>query len=217
MSLILPAVVWAAAATATRPVASKPKAELDYWLNQAQAATEPADAPADRSTRPADAGPVFSRQYALPGVIEFSDGRVLVGMMFTTRDKCWEVYVDQEKLWRRIPFEAVLSIAAVVDEEKTELEWRWRGMGEPEKTYTGRSYPTRTLSWRFRLIDGDEIHGTVKGQPIWIELDGRQSGPFILHERSKGDMGQKLSDLVYVKRIVVSKRLMEQAIRRADR
>jgi hypothetical protein len=33
------------------------------------------------------------------------------------------------------------------------------------------------------------------GHPVWIEHDGQKTGPLVLHERSKGQMGQELRDL----------------------
>lgn len=148
----------------------------------------------------------------LPGIVELSDGRVLAGKIHTTPEKPFSVYVKAEKRWRRVPLPAAMSITAVVVEEKMELQWRWKGMGEPEKIYTGKSYPTRRLEWKFRLADDSCITGTVKGQPVWVVSNGKTHGPFILHERSKGKTGRQLKDLVYIKRIIVSKTLMEKVL-----
>lgn len=213
------------------------KGNLDYWLKQAQA-TQPASAAGtmttaggvmatSRSATSQPAGEVSgdraAREDALPGVIELSDGKVIAGYMYTTRQKDWELFVEADKAIRRIPFLAVLSITANVEEEKTELEWRWKGMGVPEKVFTGRSYPTRSFAWTFHLIDGSSVRGVIKGQPLWIESDGKTNhegkmpsprtettGPLVLHERSKGSMGQKVGDMVYVKRVIVSQRLMQR-------
>jgi hypothetical protein len=158
----------------------------------------------------------FEHEYAVPGVLEFSDGRQIAGGLYTTREKNFEVWIENEKRWRLVPFLAILCVTAVVDEEKMEQEWRWKEMGVPEKVFTGREYPTRSLSWRFHLIDDSTITGAVKGQPVWVQTpphagqDAQKAGPFMLSERSKGEMGQKLPDLVYIKRIVVSRKAMEQ-------
>lgn len=184
---------------------------------QGAATSQPAAEPSARQAGPAD------RPDTAPGVLELSDGRVLGGWLYTTRHKPFLVYVEETRQWRRIPLLCVLSITAVVVEEKMELEWRWKGMGEPERVYTGRRRPVRRLKWRFRLIDGSGIEGAVKGQPIWVESAGGRSGPYILHERSGAeDMpdsdqsqttgpsdGRGLEGLIYVKRVIVSRRLME--------
>jgi hypothetical protein len=89
------------------------------------------------------------------------------------------------------------------------LRWRWKAMGEPEKVYTGKSYPFRRLRWRFRLADGSEITGAVKGQPLWIETSDTIHGPYLLQERARGKDGQSLAALVYVRKVVISRRMMK--------
>ena len=112
-------------------------------------------------------------------------------------------------MFHRVPFIAVLSLTANVVEEGMELEWRWKEMGTPERVYTGRSYPTRRVTWTLKLIDGTSVTGAIKGQPLWVEQVSGKFGPILLAERSKGEMGQTLQDLVTVKRLVVSKRMMD--------
>jgi hypothetical protein len=186
---------------------------LDYWLHHAT--SKPATKPAktgDNPTTPAATAPAGerpSRADALPGAVELSNGKILAGYLFTTAEKDWEVFVEEEKVFHRVPFIAVLSLTANVVEEGMELEWRWKEMGTPERVYTGRSYPTRRLTWTLKLIDGTSITGAIKGQPLWVEQVSGKYGPIILAERTKGEMGQTLQDLVTVKRLVVSKRMMD--------
>lgn len=200
-------------AQTSKPAASAPADDMEYWLNQASttsASTKPSGEIPDRPARP---GGDPSRADALPGVVELSNGKVLPGHLYTTAEKDWVVYLDAEQRWINIPFLNVLSITAVVDEEKVEQEWRWKEMGVPERVYTGKEYPTRRLRWKFHLIDDSTLTGTIKGQPLWVELGQTRVGPMVLHERSKGENGQKLSDLIYVKRILVSRRLMERVLK----
>jgi len=190
---------------------SRPAGDLDYWLSRAKDAdTQPATSPAGKNPFRQGAD---TPQDALPGVVELSDGRQLAGKILTTYENPWQVYDKQTGRWRRVPPAAVLSITAIVVEEKMELKWRWKAMGEPERVYTGESYPTRRLRWKFHLVDNSSITGTVKGQPLWVRSRGKKAGPFVLHERSSGAVGRKLKDLVYVKRVFISRRLMEQVIR----
>lgn len=189
---------------------SRPGSDLDYWLSRAKDAdTQPATQAAGRNPfrRGAD-----TRQDALPGVVELSNGRRLAGGILTTYEKPWQVYDKQTGRWRRVPAAAVLSITAVVVEEKMELKWRWKAMGEPERVYTGESYPTRRLRWKFHLVDDSSITGTVKGQPMWVRSRNKKAGPFVLHERSRGTVAQKLADLIYVKRVFISLKLMEKVL-----
>ena len=184
---------------------------LDYWLHHAT--SKPASKPAKTAdTGPAATAPAGerpSRSDALPGAVELSNGTILAGYLYTTAEKDWEVFVEEEKVFHRVPFIAVLSLTANVVEEGMELEWRWKEMGTPERVYTGRSYPTRRVTWTLKLIDGTSVTGAIKGQPLWVEQVSGKFGPILLAERSKGEMGQTLQDLVTVKRLVVSKRMMD--------
>lgn len=188
-----------------------PASNLDYWLGQAETpATSPATQPASQPAEPAASESL--RADALPGAVRLSDGRTLAGGLYTTRGKCWQVWNEDRHRWQRVPFLTVLSITAVVVERKLEPKWRWKAMGEPERVYTGETYPTCRLQWRFELIDGTTLTGAVKGQPIWLDASGRQAGPFVLHERMKGKVGQGLDDLVHLQRLVVSRRTMQQVL-----
>jgi hypothetical protein len=220
--------------------ATQPTSDLDYWLSRAKpvepnqpgappqpqggklpvkpendragaasvgaAATGAAANPFRNSDLP------YRRSDALPGVIELSDGNQLPGGLYTTVEKPWIVWSEATKSWRRVDFLTLLSIEAVVEEQRMELSWRPKGMGEPEKVYTGRKYPMRRMHWRFKLIDGSVVEGSTKGQPVFVELTGKVSGPFILGERMKGEDGQTLEDLVYVRKIVVSRKMMDLVI-----
>ena len=192
---------------------AKPKSNLDLWLNDA-AGNADGKKGRDLDGGKSPFGRVLSvgRPDAVPGVVELSDGRILAGGLCTTVEKPWVVFVGKVSRWRRVPFINALSITAVVVSEKMELRWRWKAMGEPEKVYTGKKYPTRRFLWKFHLIDGSYLTGAIKGQPLWVHCGRKRHGPFVLHERSRGKDGQSLKDLVYVKRVIVSRRMMRAVL-----
>jgi hypothetical protein len=196
------------------PVKKKDTSNLDYWLNRAT--TAPASRPGDKS--PTDSVNPFSRKNrplrpdAVPGVIEMSDGSQLPGWLYTTRGKPWVVFDPAMERWRQIPFIAVLSITAIVIEENYQLQWRWKGMGEPEKVFTGKKFPYRRFLWEFHLIDGSRVKGTVKGQPIWVRWDNKTTGPMVLHERNKGKIDTKLEDVHYIRKVVVSAKMRDAVL-----
>jgi hypothetical protein len=197
------------AATAAICLADEPTSNLDAWLD--------APTPSVKSgvREPQRTGEVLTdgqtRLNALPGAVELSDGRVLGGWLVTTPGEPWTVWVESEKRWRRIPPAAVLEISANVIAERMERQWRWKAMGEPEKVYTGRSYPFRRFEWTFLLADGSTIRGVVKGQPLWLRRGGQREGPWLLQERSTGEVDQALDEHIYLKRVVVSREAMRQA------
>ena len=197
----------------------KPKAKpaapadnLDYWLKQAPEAKDKPRQPAKEGVNPFQGRRPFHRDDAVPGVVELSNGKVLPGWVYTTLEAPLKLFVEEEKHWRLAPLINLLSINAVIAEEKMELRWRWKAMGVPERVYTGEKYPSRRLLWRLRLIDGSEMTGAVKGQPIWVELGNAKVGPMVLHERSKGPVGSALDELVYIRRIIISRRLMDAVV-----
>ena len=193
---------------ASAPADSRPADNLEYWLGRATPATGPSADPSADATSQANRP---QRADAVPGVIELTDGRQIPGRLFTTRDKNLEIYDETHKRWRRVPLLAVLGIEAVVVEAKMEPQWRWQQMGAPEKVYTGLEYPTVRLLWEVHLIDGTEVTGTIKGQPLWLQPaagpPGERLGPFILHERLRGEVGQEQAELVHVRKVVVSRQM----------
>jgi len=197
--------------------ANTPADDLEYWIGQSRpAGSQPAGTSGPVGPAASTAGADgFVRDDAIPGVIELSDGRVLAGSIYTTRGSPLELWNERQKRWRRLPLPAALSITAVVVAEEMVQDWRWKGMGEPERVYTGRQYPTRRLKWRVRLADGSTMTGAIKGRPIWIESGAAKAGPFVLHERTKGKVGTTPADLIYVRRIVFSRRAMDAVAKAA--
>ncbi len=187
---------------------SRPRSNLEYWLGQATTATAAIAEPARIPVAPAEQA---GRPDAMPGVMVLSDGSILPGRIHTTRDKDLQVWVESQKRWRHVPPILLLSITAEVVFEGMEKEWRWKEMGSDEKLYTGRTKPIRRFRWRLHLIDDSYITGVIKGQPLWVEAGAKRRGPFVLHERSDGQYGRTLEELVYVKRVVISRRAMEAA------
>ena len=218
--LALPTVVIIAVLATTGPGPQTARGEkkktsnLDFWLSQATTspASRPADKPTDHAENPLSSKNQPPRPDAVPGVIEMSDRTQAPGWLYTTRDKPWIVFDPNTDRWRQIPFITVLSINAVVTEEKYLLQWRWKAMGEPEKVFTGRKFPYRRFLWEFRLIDGTTIRGAVKGQPLWVRWNDKTTGPMVLHERDKGKIDMKLEDVTYVRKIVVSRKMLDAVL-----
>ncbi len=143
-----------------------------------------------------------ARRDALAGYIELSDGTVLPGRIYTTRERPWSVFDAESRSFRRIPPAVVRKIDAEVVWERDEPDWRWKEEGSDEKVHTGRTYPARMLRHIFTLASGQTIAGTVQ-QPIYVQPDGGggEAKQFILHERDKGPLDGKLDQLVYVKQV----------------
>jgi len=192
--------------------AAAERSNLDYWLEQSTPATT---SPATQAiTSPAGTkGVSATRPDALPGVIEISDGRQLPGWMYTTRGRDLEVWVESEKRWRRVPLLSILSLTAVVIEQEMVQQWRWKEMGQPERVYTGKQFPAMRFLWKVHLIDDSYVVGAIRGQPLWVSLNGQSYGPFVLYDRAKGDLGQELAEIVYIRQAIISRRMLDKLLR----
>jgi len=169
------------------------------------------DEPAPPASNPFSGGAdVAGRKDAVPGCVELSDGRLVAGRIYTTRGKYIKIYNLAREMNEYVPVPAIKRIEVTVQWERMDKEWRFKEAGNPEKIYTGREYPVRMLEWRLVLRNDHEIVGHILGQPLYVSEGGRAER-FILHQRDKGEMGQALKDLVYVKRVEFGPEAYERA------
>ncbi|HPS52682.1 MAG TPA: hypothetical protein PLK08_03930, partial [Phycisphaerae bacterium] len=77
-------------------------------------------------------------------------------------------------------------------------------------------YPLRQLQWTLVLADGRTMCGVIKGQPLYVyPVNGGDFQTVILADRQKGNIGQKLKELIYPKTIIFSRSAI--TIKKADR
>lgn len=156
-------------------------------------------------------GSVSGRKDAVPGYIELSTGLKVPGKIFTTRGKRLKIFNLKREVYEYVPVPALTKVEAVVEWERLDKEWRFREAGNPEKVYTGRAYPARSLAWRLTLRNGHEIVGHILGGPLYAEHNGKVER-FILHQRDKGPMGGELKDLLYIKSAEFGAEAYNQAV-----
>jgi hypothetical protein len=154
------------------------------------------------------------REDAQPGCLELSDGIVLVGQIYLTRDKRLMIYDEKKERQREVPLRAIKQIECRVKKEWMEKEWKFNELTQDEKLYTGRQYPAREYVHTITLTNGRTITGPLSAivyiQPL-VSTSGKiPVEHFLLHKRDKGNPGQKLKDLLYVKRIKLGKEAMEE-------
>ena len=162
-----------------------------------------------------------AREDGIPGYIELSDGTIRPGLIYLTRDMRLKVYDEQLQRQREAPLQAVKQIECNVKREWMEKEWRFKETTSDEKVYTGRSYPSREYVHTITLNDGRTIAGPlsaivyVQPQDNAPPPPGEHRAPpkaeqYLLNKRNKGDPGQDLESLVYVKRIKFGKEALEE-------
>ncbi len=167
------------------------------------------------------------REEAVPGYVETSDGKVYPGLIYMTRDKRLKLYDEQLQRQREIPLRVVKQIDCQVKKEWMEKEWRFKELALDEKMYTGREYPAREYLHTITLQDGRQITGPL-AEIIYVKpyLPKPEPGSktyqpdvepmrFILYKRHKGDFGQSLKSLVYVKCIKLGEEALEEGRRKA--
>ena len=192
------------------PAADQKEPDITFVEDEAEPTTETAPAANPFGER-ADVG---ARKDAVPGYIELSSGAKVPGRICTTRAKRLKIYNLKGKVYEYVPVPACKRMEAVVEWERDDKEWRFKEAGTPEKVYTGRSYPVRSLAWRLTLRNDHEIVGHILGQPVFVQ-EGGKAERYILHQRDKGAMGGNLADLVYIRRIVLGQDAYEEAVAEA--
>jgi hypothetical protein len=157
------------------------------------------------------------REDAVYGVIELSDGTSHAGMIYLTRDKRFQIYDEHIERQREVPLQAIKKIECSVKWEKLEKEWKFKEAANDEKMYTGRRYPAREYVHTITLKNGRTITGPLSAviylQPPQQKTTGTSDQPqapvqaqrFVLYKRNKGELGQTLKKMVYVKCISLGK------------
>jgi hypothetical protein len=161
------------------------------------------------------------REDAVPGYIALSDGTIRPGLIYLTRDMRLKVYDERLQRQREAPLQAVKQIECNVKREWMEKEWRFKETTSDEKVYTGRSYPSREYVHTITLNDDRTITGPLSAIVYLQPQDNAPPSPgehrappkaeqYLLNKRNKGEVGQDLKSLVYVKRIKLGKEALEE-------
>ena len=152
------------------------------------------------------------------GTIELSDGTREEGRLWLTADLSLVFFDTGAKKWREVALEEISRVDASPRAQELDREWRWKEGGSDEKVYTGRTRPRRWLDHEVSLKDGTSFTGRIKGTVIFIEI---QAGPeaekkgagannprpvkkrYFIRQHQRGDWGDGLEDLLYIKSIVI--------------
>lgn len=161
------------------------------------------------------------RDDAVPGRLELSNGSVRTGLIYLTRDKRLQIYDEALQRQREVPLQAIKQIDCSVKKEWVEREWKFKETTSDVKMYTGRHYPAREYIHTITLRNGRTITGglsaivyvepqTHDAAPSGSEPSDQEPERFLLNKRNKGEVGQDMKALVYVKRIKLGKAAMEE-------
>lgn len=160
------------------------------------------------------------RDDAIPGYLELSEGTLRYGRLYLTRDKRLTVReaaaADGERQ-REIPLQVVRQIDCTVKKEWLEKQWRFKELTQDQKMYTGKSYPSREYEHTITLRDGRRIRGDLSGI-VYVVPGGDQAADperYLFHKRQKGELGQTLKQLIYVKTVKLGEEAFQEGKRKA--
>jgi len=167
------------------------------------------------------------REDARPGYVELSDGTIHPGHLYLTRDVRLKIFDREMERQREVPLRVVKRIECGVVREWMEKEWKFKELASSEKMYTGREYPAREYLHRITLKDDRQIIGPLAGvvyvQPYRytpsgpaVHHDAPKPEKFVLYKRHKGEIGEDLKSLVYVKEIRLGKEAYDEGYRKAS-
>jgi hypothetical protein len=166
------------------------------------------------------------RDDAVPGYVEMSDGTIYAGNIYLTRDKRLKLYDQELERQREIPLRVVKQIECNVLKEWMEKEWRFKEMANDEKYFTGREYPSREYAHTVTLQDDRTISGPL-AEIIYVQPYTYSPGDplayrptvqpikVLLNKRDKGDIGEDLKSLVYVRVIKFGDEALEEGRKKA--
>ena len=192
-------------ALAAEPSADRQKPAddpVDFLLRQST--TAPSSRPVSAATMPASPFGERTNQEVRRGVVVLSNGQRIVGEVWTTREKPLRIWDDREKEYKDIPFLLVKTIEASILWEREEKEWRFKESGSDVKVYSGKTYPARELKYTIEMENGQKVIGGVVA-PVYVAT-GEKDFKYTLNKRQKGDVGEKLLDLIYIVRIEFEKK-----------
>jgi hypothetical protein len=193
---LLAATMVLAESPATRPAADP---ILDWLLEQST--TAPATQPATMDSAAPQSPLVDTRRSdARNGTIVLSNGTRITGPVRTTEGKPLRIWDDEKKEYRDVPFRLVRTIDGEVLWDDYQPEYHFPESGSDIKEFTGRTYPVREVIFTVTLINGEQVFGSIVA-PLYVEDETGKQRTIVLSKRQKGEAGQKLADVPYVRRV----------------
>ncbi|MDD5697679.1 MAG: hypothetical protein PHH77_03595 [Victivallaceae bacterium] len=136
--------------------------------------------------------------------IEFSDGKVISGKLELMGSRPLIITPSGAKRQQRLRLDDIVFLNQIVREQSLNRPWFYREAGKPEKAYLEGRYPFINFTTEIGLTNGEVMRGDI------VSTVFRFTGPgdrkLFLTRQLKGEVGQKLSDLVYPVRIKFANR-----------
>lgn len=138
-----------------------------------------------------------SRAAARMGIVEFSDGSSVSGLISLTAGRSIKVHVDTRV--QELDLAAVREIRFTPEREALERKWRFPDAGQTRKEFVGQPIPVRSLRATL-VVDGATVSGHLYTTALYVEATGR-TDKVVLAAKQRGAEGQDLAALVYPARV----------------
>lgn len=132
--------------------------------------------------------------------VALSDGRTVSGQIALVNDQLIIHNEAQEKKYT-IRLAEMKQFESLLEKESMEKKWFFKEDGRDEKVYTGEVYPVRYFNARVTFSDGRTLEGHIIGTTALLKVGDDAPERLFLNREMEGKVGQKLDDLVYVRRI----------------
>jgi hypothetical protein len=137
--------------------------------------------------------------------VTLSSGERHEGAFSFTEGRKLELYDAQKSKRIRIDAAEIARVSVTVEEEKLEQGWMFKEESDHTKIKLPFKYPLRRLVTEVTLVSGDVLKGRVIGCVFYLETESDRKRFFFTSDQ-KGEKGQALQDLVYVKEVVLPNR-----------
>ena len=134
--------------------------------------------------------------------VELSDGRTVAGQVALVNDQLI-IHNDAQEKKYTVRLAEMKQLESLVEKESLEKKWFFKEDGRDEKVYTGEVYPVRYFNTRVTFGDGRTLEGHIISTTALLKVGDDAPERLFLTRQMEGKVGQKLDDLVYVKRIAL--------------
>lgn len=137
----------------------------------------------------------------LRGEAILSNGRTITGEIYTAGYQPLVFYDIEKKKRILVPLSDLAGMRTIIEREEMAEKWIWKEEGFHEKIMTGEKYPVRLFLLELLYPDGRKAKGHLVSATIYAEKDDGEREKFKLVRKQTGEVGQALSDLVYISEI----------------
>jgi len=135
----------------------------------------------------------------MPATVRLSDGTTVTGSVYIPDDRI-QIYDETVKRRYTVRPAELKRIETIIEKQGLEEKWLFRESGLDDKVRTGRYYPVREYRTRATFHDGRQVNGHVIAKTVYVKT-GEKKLRYILRHKHEGEVGEHLSDLLYVRSI----------------